>query len=48
MNNPEHTENTEFYAFGDFVLDPAGRELKKGGQIIDIEPRAFDVLIYLV
>jgi len=48
MNNPEHTDNTGFYSFGGFVLDPAGRELKKGGQIVDIEPRAFDVLIYLV
>ena len=48
MNSPEHTDNTGFYSFGGFVLDPAGRELKKGGQIVDIEPRAFDVLIYLV
>jgi DNA-binding winged helix-turn-helix (wHTH) protein/tetratricopeptide (TPR) repeat protein len=48
MNSPEHTESKGLYGFGDFVLDPAGRELKKDGQVVDIEPRAFDVLVFLV
>jgi DNA-binding winged helix-turn-helix (wHTH) protein/tetratricopeptide (TPR) repeat protein len=47
MNSPEHTENNRYFKFGEFALDAAGRELKKGGQAVDIEPRAFDLLVYL-
>lgn len=48
MNSPEHTENKGLYVFGDFVLDPAGRELKKSGIVVEIEPRAFDVLVFML
>jgi len=47
MISPEDTENKRYFEFGEFALYTAGRELKKGGQLVDIEPRAFDLLVYL-
>jgi TolB-like protein len=35
-------------AFGEFVLDSEGRELRRGGEPIEIEPQVFDLLLYLV
>lgn len=46
-DSPKDTENVDIYRFGIFVLDPARRELRKEGQTVEIEPRAFDVLVYL-
>ena len=42
------TKNKENFEFGDFFLDPAQRELRSGGQAVEIEPRVFDLLVYLV
>jgi DNA-binding winged helix-turn-helix (wHTH) protein/tetratricopeptide (TPR) repeat protein len=36
------------YAFGDFELDLAALELRHGGRPIPLQPKAFDVLAYLV
>jgi tetratricopeptide (TPR) repeat protein/DNA-binding winged helix-turn-helix (wHTH) protein len=47
MNQPEHTENKDIFCFGAFVLDAAGRELRKLEASVEIEPRAFDVMLYL-
>jgi DNA-binding response OmpR family regulator len=35
-------------AFGDHRLDIRRRELRHGGEIVNLEPRAFDLLAYLV
>jgi TolB-like protein/DNA-binding winged helix-turn-helix (wHTH) protein len=35
-------------AFGDYVLDGARRELRRGSEPVAIEPQVFDVLLYLV
>jgi adenylate cyclase len=35
-------------AFGDHRLDIERRELRRGGDIIDLEPKAFDLLAFLV
>ncbi len=35
-------------AFGDCRLDLARRELRRGGEIISLEPKAFDLLAFLV
>jgi hypothetical protein len=35
-------------AFGDHRLDIDRRELRRGGELVEIEPKAFDLLIYLV
>ncbi len=35
-------------AFGDYVLDGARRELRRGSEQIALEPQVFDVLLYLV
>jgi len=45
--HPEHTEIIEIYQFGAFSLEPTLRELKKAGQTVEIEPRAYDLLVYL-
>lgn len=42
------TDITDIYNFKNFILNPARRELKSADGIIEIEPRAFDVLLYLV
>jgi TolB-like protein len=34
--------------FGDYVLDSARRELRRGSDLVAIEPQVFDVLLYLV
>ena len=36
------------YAFEDCVLDPARRELRRGGMSIDVEPQVFDLLELLI
>jgi DNA-binding winged helix-turn-helix (wHTH) protein len=35
-------------AFGDHRLDIARRELRRGADIVDLEPKAFDLLAFLV
>ena len=34
--------------FDDFAIDLAGRRLTRGGQVLALEPKAFDVLALLV
>ena len=41
-------DNINIYIFDEFVLNPARRELKHRGEPVEIEPRAFDLLVYLV
>ena len=36
------------FAFEDFVLDPERRELRRGGDLLAIEPQIFDLLQYLI
>ncbi len=36
------------YRFEDFSLDHARRELRRGGEIISVEPQVFDVLEFLI
>ena len=36
------------YLFEDFTLDPSRRELLRGGELLAIEPRVFDLLVHLV
>jgi DNA-binding winged helix-turn-helix (wHTH) protein/alpha-beta hydrolase superfamily lysophospholipase len=38
----------ETFAFGDYVLDPARRELRAGSTVVPVEPQVFDLLAYLV
>lgn len=39
---------TEIYKFGRYYLNPAERRLAHDGRFIDIKPRTFEVLCYLV
>ena len=36
------------YRFGDFTLDPASRELHRGGEPVALPPKSFDCLVYLI
>jgi TolB-like protein/Flp pilus assembly protein TadD len=36
------------FRFGDHLLDPERRELHRGGELIALEPRVFDLLVHLV
>ena len=38
----------KYYAFEDFVLDPARRTLTRAGQSVALTPTQFDTLLYLV
>jgi DNA-binding winged helix-turn-helix (wHTH) protein/tetratricopeptide (TPR) repeat protein len=42
------TENKEIFSFDGFELDLAQRELRSGGEVVEIEPRAFEVLVFLI
>ena len=33
------------FVFGDHVLDPARRELRRGAELIEVEPQVFDLLL---
>jgi DNA-binding winged helix-turn-helix (wHTH) protein/tetratricopeptide (TPR) repeat protein len=36
------------YRFGPYELDEAGRELRRNGEQVETEPKAFDLLLYLL
>jgi TolB-like protein len=36
------------YAFDDCVLDTDRRELRRGGDLVAVEPQVFDLLVYLI
>jgi len=36
------------FAFEDFVLDAGRRELHRGGSLVPVEPKVFDLLTHLV
>ena len=36
------------FIFGDYVLDVARRELRRGRALVAVEPQVFDLLVYLV
>jgi DNA-binding winged helix-turn-helix (wHTH) protein/pimeloyl-ACP methyl ester carboxylesterase len=44
----EQTESTRTYRFDDFVLDIGRFELRRGTEVIRVEPQVFDVLNQLV
>jgi DNA-binding winged helix-turn-helix (wHTH) protein len=36
------------FVFGDYVLDPVGRELRHGAALVELEPQVFDILLHLI
>jgi TolB-like protein/DNA-binding winged helix-turn-helix (wHTH) protein len=42
------TSDKPLYQFGAFLLNPAGRELLRGNERLDLPPRVFDTLVLLV
>ena len=44
----ENNEKTEVYRFGDCVLDADRRELTRAGEPVTTQPKAFELLLYLV
>jgi len=46
MNAPESRRIR--YRFGEFVLDPCTREVRRDGELLTVAPKAFDCIAYLV
>ena len=44
----EKQEKSEIYRFGECVLDADRRELTMGGETVTTQPKAFELLLYLV
>jgi DNA-binding winged helix-turn-helix (wHTH) protein/tetratricopeptide (TPR) repeat protein len=44
----ETQEKSEVYRFGDCVLDAARRELRVAGNVVTMQPKAFELLLFLV
>ena len=44
----ENQEKTEVYEFGDCVLDADRRDLSVAGKSVTTQPKAFELLLYLV
>lgn len=36
------------YRFGDVVVDPRAREVRRRGEVVHLEPQAFDLLVHLI
>jgi predicted ATPase/DNA-binding winged helix-turn-helix (wHTH) protein len=36
------------YRFGDCLVDPARREVRREGELVPLEPQAFDLLVHLI
>src|SRR5215468_2130022 len=36
------------FLFGDYALDLERRELRRGAELVEVEPQVFDLLAYLV
>ncbi|TGD75481.1 tetratricopeptide repeat protein [Mangrovimicrobium sediminis] len=43
-----HPAPQPLFRFGEFTLDTGLRELRRDGRAVDIQPRAFDLLVYLI
>ena len=46
--NPELTENSEKYIFGDLVIDVPSHSIRIKGETINVTPKEFDLLVCLV
>ena len=44
----ENQEKSEIYEFGDCVLDADRRDLSVAGESVTTQPKAFELLLYLV
>lgn len=48
MSDLAGTAESRIYRFGDCELNLHRRELRRGGEFIDLQPKAFDLLAYLI
>ena len=44
----EKDQKSEVYKFGDCVVDADRRELSMAGEIVDMQPKAFELLLFLI
>ena len=45
---PASSRTSRLFEFDDCVLDAGARELRRGGETVPLQPKAFDVLVYLI
>jgi len=48
MNSRVDTDEARVHRFGDCVLDVGRRTLLRGGQPVELQPKAFDLLVHLI
>src|SRR6516225_4385341 len=48
LSGPAREERILEFFFGDHLLDIDRRELRRGAELIAVEPQVFDLLVYLV
>ncbi|MEZ5513297.1 MAG: tetratricopeptide repeat protein [Steroidobacteraceae bacterium] len=48
MNDPASVADTRIYRFADCVVDAGRRQLHRARELIDLQPKAFDLLVYLI
>ncbi|MCG8433148.1 MAG: tetratricopeptide repeat protein [Gammaproteobacteria bacterium] len=48
QTNSQTGEPRRVYRFGDCVLDAANRELSRAGRVVEVQSKAFDLLLYLI
>jgi DNA-binding winged helix-turn-helix (wHTH) protein/tetratricopeptide (TPR) repeat protein len=44
----QSASNRQRYRFGEFLLDPAARDLRCGGERLTLSPKVFDCITYLI
>ena len=47
MDMPGDSAHSDNYRFGNCELRQSARELRRDGQLVALEPRAFDLLVFL-
>ena len=48
MMTRRDTGDRQHYRFGEFLLIPASRELRRGGHLQALSPKVFDCILYLL
>ncbi len=41
-------ENSKSYRFGDLAVDLAARELRRGASVVDLQPKVYDLIVFLL
>ncbi|MEZ5500093.1 MAG: tetratricopeptide repeat protein [Steroidobacteraceae bacterium] len=48
MTDPGNAGAERIYRFADYVVDAGRREIRRDGEAVELQPKAFDLLVYLI